>query len=52
MIKYTTCLFGLIMVLGTSCNSFKNTGKYSFADGYYKSTVFHHTSHKVYVDNN
>ncbi|MFI5204428.1 MAG: hypothetical protein ACHQF2_08015 [Flavobacteriales bacterium] len=33
------------------CNSIKNSGKYNFADGYYKSNVFHDASSKVYVDN-
>src|SRR5688572_27337218 len=41
----------LIALLMTGCGVIRDTPKYTFADGYYRSTVFGKEKSRVYVDN-
>jgi hypothetical protein len=43
--------FLIVSVLFSSCASIKETPKYSFADGNYKSKIFDNKISRVYVDN-
>ncbi|MCY7423185.1 MAG: hypothetical protein LH478_15740 [Chitinophagaceae bacterium] len=38
-----------ILVLSASCSAIKNSSKYGFSEGYYKSRLFHKNQKKVYV---
>ncbi len=51
MIKYLNILSVSAVFFICSCGAIKDTPKYSFSNGYYKSKVFDDKTSRVYIDN-